>query len=82
MQGTKKNEQLNSLSLRVKKRMLKISCSFSPRAVSSRVWNKSANITKSDDEERKGLNEEVQEIVIFPEGNVITSTKEEVCASR
>lgn len=46
-----------------------------------RVWHERANVTKSHDEESKCLNEEVKEIVIISEGNVITSTEEEVRAS-
>lgn len=50
------------------------SCCFNLRA----VWDKCSDITKSCDEESHGLEEEVEEVVVLPMGNIVASTYEEI----
>lgn len=44
----------------------------------SRVGDERSHVSRPHDEESDGLSKEVEEVVVFPEGQVVASTEEEV----
>lgn len=42
------------------------------------LWNKGANKTKADDEKGDCLEEEVEVVMVLPEGQVVAATEEEI----